>query len=279
MRKTLSNIIYEQVTFINNVYNILISDDFDLIRIAASHRALLKMGVTMNEKRKREFINLVNKYQHIDGGFTELRETLIVMEVLYEYGENIDEILQWMFSLIDNSGGIRAHPRERTRMPDTALTFALLHKLNISNIYRQEMVNYISTVWSEELYKQGGLTYKAGRFLSAYSCFEQKEREANIQLYKDTIAFLEKNQRDDGGFSPNKSDGLMSMPLYSSIVYKGLKDSLVVEGQKDTEIILDKLFNYMCESSQIGKGWAEHERDYTTSSIIYNLIEGGKVRE
>ncbi len=277
MKKTVSELIYGQVIFVNQMYNVLLRDDFDLIRIAASHRALLKMGVKISEKRKKAFIELVKNHQQKDGGFTALRETLMIMEILYEYGEDIEEILRWVFSLVDENGGIHPHPRDRARMPDTALTYALLARLNIDNKYEQKMIDYITATWSKELYIQGGLTYKAGRYLSAYSRFPEEERNRQKQLYQDTISFVKENQREDGGFSPNKRDGLRSMPFYSSVVYKGLKDSMAVEGQSGSMGILDRLSDYMCDSSQDGMGWPEHERDYMTARIIYNMIEGGNI--
>lgn len=276
MKKTLKDIINEQVLFVNNSFEVLLKDDFDLIRISAAYLALTKMGVKIRNTHKTKFFNLLLNKQHADGGFTELRETLIILEIMYNEHKNFDNILKWIYSLIDENGGIRAHERDRSRMPDTAMVFFLLKKLNIENLYEEKMINYINNIWSKELYVQGGLTYKAGRFLSAYSLYPLKKRKDIESLYTDTIQFLKNNQHQDGGFSPNIYDKLESMPLYSSIVYKGLKDNLILGQSNYIEQILSKLKDYLFNSSQVGGGWAEHERDYITSVIIYNLIEGGR---
>lgn len=276
MYDIISNIIKDQIILINSYFNILLRDDFDLKRIAATYLALLKMGVRINNQKKQKFFDIVNDKQHKDGGFTELRETLIILEIFYEENKDYKNVMKWIYSLIDKNGGIRSYERDRVRMPDTAITFSLLKKLDIENPYEEYMINYINETWKKELYLQGGLTYKAGRFLSAYSFYPVEKRREIESLYKDTIKFLKDHQHSDGGFSTNIRDKLESMPLYSSIVYKGLKDSFVLEQEDYIEQMLNLLINYLYNTSQPGEGWSEHERDYVSSIIIYNLLEGGK---
>lgn len=264
-----SKTLHEQSVFLTRMFNYLFDERFETRRILACYVALHNLGIKLPPKKTNEFLNYLINEQREDGGLTDIRESLYALEIftIHEMKIYKEKVIQWIESCVQESGGLGFHPRERARMPITAETFKFLKRLGVEFNQYTKMECFIIDSWEEDLQKYGGLTYKAGRFLSAASvCREETLVEKRVQqLIDKTVSFLEEQQHKNGGFSANNKLQIEPLPSYTAIVLEGLL--AVKRGQS----LVERGLKFIQSTAIVNRGWNEHERDFVTSLIINGL--------
>lgn len=267
----IKTIIEKQTFFVLTQFYKLLENNFDFRRIIVNYIALNNLGINLNTALTDKIYKLLIQNQQEDGGYKDVKDSLYAIESFKILGldKNIADTMAWVNKMICSNGGIKLYERDISRMPLTALVYETCMRLDVDLDKSDLVSNYIVSAWDKEL-KYEGLTFKAGRFLSAlkYMPLNLQNSDKVIELKNNTIKYLENNMQADGGFSQDIILNLNSSPYVTSIVLNGL-----ISANSDKKVIKSGL-EYLDKSSLKNGGWKEHEKDYITACIINNLCKG-----
>jgi hypothetical protein len=191
--------------------------------------------------------------QGTDGGWTEVEETIWCLKYISSFGKRYRNEMskgrKWLTSVRLPCGALGKSSRDQPRIPITALAATLAPK-----IVGSAGLEWLEQQWEADLSNSTQLTYKGAFFLLAHA---HNQASFGNNLVKRTIAYLDNEQEEDGGYGPWKGHPVGSDPWSTGIVLWGL--SKVQE--KATKQTIEKALSWL-SSKQLDNGlWPYHYLD------------------
>lgn len=240
--------------------------ELEPVRVARAGWALLFAGCDSNNffKKTGEYLK---QLQQDDGGWSDIEETVWSASFLAKInGENDPSVISavnWIKSERDENGGWGKHKRDRVRIPTTTLVTILL-----PSVTKKTDFNWVKEEWARDLLRSVQLSYKAGFYLLT----EAGHHDPDKNIIKKTIAYLIKDQNQDGGFGPWRNHPVGSDPWSTGIVLWGLSQWIRMVN-KDVVI---KTLEWL-QRNQLPSGyWPYHYLDDGTSYALIGAIAASR---
>ncbi|MEN6460836.1 MAG: hypothetical protein ABFC94_05630 [Syntrophomonas sp.] len=237
--------------------------EIELKRITKTAALLLMSGVSKNSI-PQNIVNRCLSQQNQDGGWVGIVDTMWNIYFLRgindrQFKTNIDLGLKYIEEQRNSEGLWGRSKRDISRIPITGILLYLLPDLADKN-----SLCLLEKLWQSE---KNSLTYKAAYTLMAFkrNIYFPKDN----QLIYDTIEWLTRNQREDGGYSPWKEHPVDSDVYCTSLASIGLLQyPKLVEPQ-----IFQKAFNWLL-NNQLNNGiWKFHEIEDGASWGLLAMLE------
>jgi len=189
------------------------------VRLARVGYVLLKSGCSVEGSFPGdELASYLISAQRGDGGWTDIEETLWSLGYLTAFGERYDKEIgngqKWLESVQLPCGAWGKSSRDQPRIPITALAATLAPEI-VSNA----SLEWLEQQWEAELSDSTQLTYKGAFFLLAYA---HSQASFSNNLVKRTIAYLNSEQEEEGGFGPWRGHPVGGDPWSTGVVLWGL---------------------------------------------------------
>jgi hypothetical protein len=231
------------------------------VRVARVCYALLTAGLSRSSELFPQVIRVISEPQDKDGGWSDPEETAwAVGAIRLVQGEDDSAVraaMAWLTAAHKTLGAWGRHPRDKARIPTTALVSAL-----VPEVVRPEDTAWLMDEWQRDFDSPVRLSYKAGFFLLATTLGQED------QLVTETISHLARDQNDDGGFAPWRGHPIGSDPWSTGVVLWGLSRWCDRVDPKVFEKALDWL-----RASQLPSGyWAYHYLDDGTSLALIGAV-------
>jgi hypothetical protein len=195
-----------------------------------------------------------------DGGWSDIEETIWCLSYLSYfkeiYGTELTNGRDWLCSVRLSCGAWGKSLRDQPRIPVTALVSILL-----PGIVDGKALTWLSDQWEADLDGTTPLTYKGAFYLLSTS---HCQAHSSGKLIERTIAYLEQEQNEDGGFSPWKGHPIGSCPWTTGVVLWGLSKTV----SKVSSHTLKRAVSWL-ESKQLPNGlWPYHYLDDATAMVL-----------
>lgn len=237
--------------------------EIELKRITKTSALLLMSGVSRNSI-PQNIISRCLSQQNQDGGWVSIVDTMWNIFFLRQLDEktfnsNIDRGLDFISTQRNSDGLWGRSKRDISRIPVTGILLNLLPELADKN-----SLWLLENLWQSE---KNSLTYKAAYILMAFRSNNYVSEDK--RLIYDTVEWLTKNQREDGGYSPWKEHPVDSDVYCTSLATIGLLQySELVEPQ-----VFENAFNWLL-NNQLNNGiWKFHEIEDGASWGLFALLE------
>lgn len=240
----------------------------ELERIVRVAILLIKTGVSQNNSIFQKILNSCLNEQKVDGGWTDVEETIWVLSFISNFSENkeiYEKGIHWLKSQKHKDGSWGNTERDIGRIPITGLLIYLLPELS-----SMETMSWLQNEWDEDKEKFPVLTYKGSFILMALknSMIKSKNRDLNMEISQ----WLQEQQEEDGGWAPCKNHPIGSTPLYTGISLIGL---LQYPKLLSNEVI-EKGVNWLVENQLPDGMWPDHYIEEGSAWAFYSLVEGYK---
>lgn len=238
-----------------------IGGNYEPIRIAHAGWTLLVAGCNPNNTLFKQVSEYLTQERFADGGWSDSDTSVFACAFLNQIDGNnkiFREAIQWLENSRNPKGGWGHHPRDRARIPTTALALILLPEAASNKDYE-----WIAGEWARELDGPIQLSYKAGFYL-----LSANNESSDPDLSHRTINYLANDQNDDGGFGPWKNHPIGSDPWSTGVVLWGLSKWI---DKVDPDVIKRAL--RWLENSQLPSGyWPYHYLDEGTSYALIGAV-------
>ena len=107
--------------------------DIELLRVCRTSVLLKESGVIFNDSLYHELAEKCIKKQRIDGGWTDVEETIWCTSFLNfnnEYSPSVDKALKWLIGQKHKDSGWGKSERDTARIPVTALLLYFLPQIS-----------------------------------------------------------------------------------------------------------------------------------------------------
>jgi len=241
-----------------------LQQNMERVRSARAGYALLSTGCSICgsfpwEDLARSF--LVD--QQPDGGWSDVEESLWCLGYLTEFDERYEsEILKgkkWLDSVRLPCGALGKSERDRPRIPITALASVL-----VPDAVGNSGLKWLEDQWEADLAGSTQLTYKGAFFLIS----QRHDQAPDVpDLIERTIAYLCREQNDDGGFAPWKDHPVGGDPWTTGVVLWGLSKF----PQRVLKDVIDRAVKWL-QTNQLPNGlWPYHYLDDGSSMALIGL--------
>ena len=232
------------------------------IRIGRVAIALQIAGV--NHRLLEHIVNNLSNTQFEDGGWSDSEEAAwvagFIERVRGKGNPAVSQAIQWLKSNRLIGGGWGRHPRDRARIPTTALVLTLLPEAGCDEDYE-----WISREWGKDLAGPVQLSYKAGFYLLAAP---KPAIQGDSELIDRTICHLAQDQNNDGGFGPWRDHPIGSDPWSTGVVLWGFAKWI---DRADPDVIERAL--HWLRITQLPSGyWRYHYLDEGTSYALIGAV-------
>ena len=248
-------------TFVNDA----LSRSLETIRIARAVRALLFSESVRTGVLFQQAIDFFLQKQRPDGGWSDSEETAWAVGcigLVRDKGDPaVQSAIQWLNEARKPTGGWGRHPRDRARIPTTALVVILEPK-----VVKPEDINWMIGEWQRDFESPVRLSYKAGFFLLAMA-----QRQKN-DLVVQTISHLAQDQNDDGGFGPWKGHPIGSDPWSTGVVLWGLSKWI----DHVDSVVIEKALDWLRKTQLPSGYWPYHYLDDGTSLALIGAVSAMK---
>lgn len=254
---------------LSNIVREFLYKDIELLRVCRTAVLLKECGVNPFNPVFDELARKCIENQRKDGGWTDVEETLWCAAFLNIYNNHSDSAkgaIKWLEEQEHKNGCWGKSVRDQARIPLTSLLLCFLPQLKSHNRFK-----WLENKWHQEQKIYPNLTYKVALTIMAFSRNDNKP-EDNLLIDK-SIAWLCRQQNDDGGWGPWKDHPVGSDPwctgicLSSMTCYPDILPSDVII--KGSEWILRK---------QLLDGlWPYHYIEDGSSWALYALIKGNNL--
>ena len=234
------------------------------VRLARAGYALLASGCSVKGTFPGEGLpSYLIATQRKDGGWADVEETLWCLGYLAAFGKRYEDQSasgkQWLTSVRLPCGAWGKSERDQPRIPGTALASVLTPEITNASA-----LEWLVNQWKTDLGSPTKLTYKGAYFLLAQTHIHAF---LDRDLVKRTIAYLEKEQEEDGGFGPWKGHPMGSDPWSTGVVLWGLSR---VEELIPRHVVEQALL--WLESRQLPNGlWPYHYLDDGTAMALIGI--------
>jgi len=206
-----------------------------------------------------------------DGGWSDPEETAWATAVLSQLSGEDKGMgrrgKDWLEKVRHPGGGWGKHPRDQVRIPTTALVIAL-----VPSVATDADREWVRQAWEKDMASPVQLSYKGGFYLLTVKNGSSKTIDP---LVTRTIAYLAKDQNDDGGFGPWKNHPIGSDPWSTGVVLWGLSKWI---DRVDTQVITRAL--EWLEKTQLPSGyWPYHYIDEGTSYALIGAVSAIRAME
>jgi hypothetical protein len=241
-----------------------LQQELEPVRLARVGYALLVSGCSIKGDFPGQLLGsyLVATQRH-DGGWTDVEETAWCLAYLSafrdRYKTQIANGVQWLGSVRLPCGAWGKSNRDQPRIPVTVLASSLL-----PDVVDGRALTWVSEQWEADLGSPTPLTYKGAlHLLSTSHC----QAQASGKLVERTIAYLEQQQNEDGGFGPWMGHPVGSCPWTTGVVLWGLSKV----GSRVSSSTLSRAISWL-ESKQLPNGlWPYHYLDDATAMVLIGL--------
>jgi len=240
--------------------------NLELKRITKTATLLIMSGLSPNSIPARIPLKVIASQKN-DGGWISILDTLwniaFLKKLDYErYKVSIQLGLEFLSQNRNNSDLWGRSSRDIARIPVSGILLFLLPELA-----GERELTKLESLWTSEI---NSLVYKAGYTLMAFKANEYIP--TNSQIIENTVKWLLKSQRPDGGFAPWKDHPVDSNVFCTSIAVLGL----IQYPQYEDIIALNKAYTWL-QTSRIKSGiWKYHEIEDGASWGLYTLLELSK---
>lgn len=223
-------------------------------RLARAGYALLAGGCSIRGNFPGDsIVSYLVAAQQWDGGWVDVEETLWCLGYLSAFGNRYEAGLasgrKWLDSVRLPCGAWGKTDRDQPRIPLTALASVL-----VPEVVNANALKWLANQWENDLASPTSLTYKGTFFLISQS---HPQAPPATDLIDHTIAYLGREQEDDGGFGPWKGHPAGSDPWSTGTVLWGLSKAGALVPMHTVEQALAWL-----ESKQLPNGlWPYHYLD------------------
>jgi len=156
--------------------------------------------------------------QQRDGGWSDVEETLWCLGYLDSFEGKFGAVIanghKWLVSVQLPCGAWGKSRRDQPRIPVTALAAALAPEVVSSAGLR-----WLAEQWETDLDNPTQLTYKGAFFLLAHA---NSKASYDNNLVNRTVAYLNSEQAEDGGFGPWKGHPVGGDPWSTGVALWGL---------------------------------------------------------
>jgi len=241
-----------------------LQQELEPVRLGRAGYALLVGGCSVKSNFPGQLLaSYLVVAQRQDGGWSDVEETLWCLGYLNAFGEIYHEEIvkgqQWLALAQLPCGAWGKSERDQPRIPGTALASVL-----VPEITNASALEWLVNQWRTDLGSPTKLTYKGAYFLLA-----QTHVHAFIDrdLVNRTIAYLEKEQEEDGGFGPWKEHPMGSDPWSTGVVLWGLSRV----GELIPRHVVEQALLWL-ESRQLPNGlWPYHYLDDGTAMALIGI--------
>ncbi len=233
------------------------------IRRARAAYALQLSGAS-HSCLSENFITYLSSAQFKDGGWADAEETTwaagFIERIRGRDDPTVLHAIQWLKSNRLNGGGWGKHPRDRARIPTTALVLTLLPEAGSDEDY-----GWVAREWANDLGGSVQLSYKAGFYLLVAG---HPSIQGDAELVDRTIRHLIDDQNDDGGFAPWKNHPIGSDPWSTGVVLWGLSKWI----DRVDPAVIERALHWL-EVTQLPSGyWPYHYLDEGTSYALIGAV-------
>ena len=234
------------------------------IRIARSAYALLGSGCSAKGTFPGSKIAayLVDT-QHDEGGWADTEETLWCLGYLtafsHRYKLELAKGENWLASVQLPCGAWGKSERDQPRIPTTALATVLVPDIVLST-----SLTWLTNQWEADLDNSTQLTYKGAFFLLAHA---HSQASQDNSLVNRTLAYLNSEQEEDGGFGPWKGHPVASDPWSTGVALWGFSRV----GELAPRQTIERALSWL-KSKQLSNGlWPYHYLDDGTAMALIGI--------
>lgn len=237
---------------------------FETMRLARAAVSLIFAWTEHDDFLLKKAERYLKQTQRSDGGWADPEETAWAVGVLSKLDdgprEAIEKAERWLEGTRLSKGGWGRHPRDRARIPTTALVITL-----VPSVASEIDCAWAREEWEKDLAAPVHLSYKGGFYLLT-ACHDKAPKD--YALVDKTIEYLAEDQNDDGGFGPWRDHPIGSDPWSTGVVLWGLSAWI---DRVNSEVI-EKALNWL-EKTQLPSGyWAYHYLDEGTSYALIGAV-------
>jgi squalene cyclase len=252
---------------LKNIVTELYKKNIELYRLTKTSTLLMMSGVTPNSIPQYVLDKCVRE-QHEDGGWVSVVDTAWNVKFLTlfdraKFKEKIEKGLNFIISKRNMDGIWGRHKRDISRIPVTGLILFLLPELS-----SYDKLLTLEKLWLKEYLS---ITYKAAYILLAFNRVNYKPQDSNI--IRQTVDWLVKQQREDGGFAPWKEHVIDSDVFCTSAALLGLLSYRDLVPSK----VLKKGYDWLTKNQLASGLWKYHQIEDGSSWGVYALVELSKV--
>lgn len=262
--KSISIQFNKAVKILSEFTDVAACKNIEVVRIARACSSLVFSGALFNADYKEKLLQYIISTQYRDGGWADPEETAWAATIVSQInGCNESSVLaaiQWLKSNRLSDGGWGKHPRERARIPITALVLTLLPEAGSDEDYE-----WVAQAWAKDLAGPVQLSYKAGFYLLVAS---HASIQGDSELIDRTIRHLINDQNVDGGFAPWKNHPIGSDPWSTGVVLWGLSKWI----DRVDPAVIERVLHWL-EVTQLPSGyWPYHYLDEGTSYALIGTV-------
>lgn len=208
--------IFKSIISLRKIIFELNQKEIEIFRMTKVSVLLLMSGITSNSI-PRFVISKCIEAQNPDGGWISNPDTIWNTKLLLllgksNYEEQINKGLSFLHSQCNSEGLWGRSKRDISRIPVTGLCLFFFPELGSNEILKK-----FEFLWFKE---KNSITYKAAYVLMAFRTFGYEPTHSN--LIEETIYWLIKQQRVDGGFAPWRDHVIDSDVFCTSLSLLGL---------------------------------------------------------
>jgi hypothetical protein len=233
-------------------------------RVARVAYALLAAGCSMKGSFPGNRVAaLLVATQRDDGGWSDVEETLWYLGYLRilgrRYNRELEQGRRWLASVRLPCRAWGKSSRDQPRVPITALA-ATLAPATIS----KAGLSWLAKQWEADLGSSTQLTYKGAFFLLAHA---HRHASFSKKLVSRTIAYLSREQEQDGSFGPWRGHPLGGDPWSTGVVLWGLS----TVGALASEQTIERALSWL-KLKQLPNGlWPYHYLDDGTAMALLGI--------
>jgi len=255
------------VNSLKNIVTELYEKNIELYRLTKTSTLLMMSGVTPNSISKYVLDKCIQEQQE-DGGWVSIVDTIWNVKFLTlfdreRFKERIQKGLNFINSKRNSDGIWGRHKRDISRIPVTGSLFFLLPELS-----SYDKLQILEKLWLKEYLS---ITYKAAYILMAFKNVNYEPQ--NSHIIRQTVDWLVKQQRENGGFAPWKEHVIDSDVFCTSIALLGLlsyQDLIPLE-------VFKKGYHWLIKNQLPSGLWKYHQIEDGSSWGVYALVELSKV--
>lgn len=209
------------------------------------------LKLTSNESDPSfDFYERIIKEQKDDGGWIDCEDTawsVFSLSKSEEYSGQREKAICWLKNEQINGKGWGFCKRDYSNIPITSQI-----QYTIPELRNNSAVSWLENEWSKDLNSPTKLNYKGAWYLLAY-CNLFKNFKLSSTLFRKTVDYLLKEQRDDGGWGPWKNHPAPSDSFITGISSAALAEACMIQRTAQIEEVLKKSITWFL-NNQIENG-------------------------
>lgn len=268
--KKLINILDSDILALIKILKRMQDVDIENSRQSQVAGALLQLGLDKDDESIQKVL-MISEQRIGKNEVFGMSEAINCLELFSFYKEDfktsITKLTDIIVDCLNNDGGLGRFRGDRSRIPicwRLLESFYYLNKESDNNILR--IINWMEKEWSNDM-KFGGLSYKCAGILIAakyYPIF-------NNEFIEKSLNWLINDQSEDGGWSAKKGFSVGSVPSYTGLALRALKN---YENSDKVENSISHGIDWLISARRKGL-WKEHPLEKAlieTDLFVFNQI-------